>query len=471
MPPRSPTPPIRTPDTQWYTVPPGIRVLDHPSPRNIERLDLACLPYIDACHQNGIYLDTAELGRLGVTLDQRLGEIAARITAHVGRPVNPESPDQVRALLFDEMGLHSRLEPAQAQALPKTPGGRLGKPQYSTSDEVLKTLLHLDPVVQMISDSRQVSTLLGTFVRALPRMVDSGSRVHTTFKYTTARTGRLASENPNLQNIPTRSELGALVRKCFKAYSPQARAKGIGRLVLVSLDLSQIEMRLAAHMSQDQAMCTVFWDGLDMHEQTARAIFRVPAGVAVDKKTQRLPAKTLGFGILYGVQAAGLQGQIFSAGGPFWSIEECDRLIREWFRAYPGVQAWMDLQASRARRYGMVWDMFGRIRPIPEIRSVHDRVQAKGLREGGNMPIQGGAQGVIKLGMARVMLESVVERYHRSGWCLPLLQIHDELLFEMAESQAEDFVAEVRGILRGAVRLVVPLESSGDMAEDWGSLK
>lgn len=439
--------------------------LSGPDLANVEALDRGALPILHQMMRNGIWLDQTactDVARRLLTAETEYGD---KLAAAVGWRVNPESGDQVARLLWDELQLD--------QLMPRPPAQTKSRKRLTTDDETLSTLRltlagipGLEPmaeIVDWIIGSRQVNTLRTTFAEPLVEQAQrhKDGRIRTRFKYTTARTGRLASDSPPLQNIPTRTDLGTEIRNCFQAEPGKDT-------VLVSCDYSQVEMRLVAHMSADPAMCKVFADKLDIHTQTAAAIFRVPPE-SVDKRTQRLPAKTLGFAILYGVQGDGLQGQIFSAGGPWWDVDECDRLITRWFGVYPEIYRWILLQQSRARRFGMVWDFVGRQRPVPEARSVHERIRDKGFRECGNFPIQAGAQAVIKMAMWALL--PVVEHYARRGVCLPLLQVHDELIFEVSSTMAEEFATECRQVMSSVVELAIPLDTSSDYGPKWGSLK
>lgn len=239
-------------------------------------------------------------------------------------------------------------------------------------------------------------------------------------------------------------------------------------------------------------MCQVFLNGEDLHTMTAMAMFRLspadvqpdpekipnamhPSGVwpipwKVFKTKYRLPSKVLGFGILYGVTPKGLQQQILNGGGPFWTEDECALFIRGWYALYHGVYEWTSEQHSRARRFGMVWDLFGRWRLIPEIYSSIEGVVNAGLRQAGNLAIQSGATGVIKLAMAHA--ELLVQKYERlKVKCLPLLVIHDELVFEVSVSIVDEFRAAMKDVMCSAVRLNIPIGSSSDVAFGWGALK
>lgn len=442
--------------------------LTTPDLTNVEAIDRGCLPMLHEMMGNGIWLNQAKCNALAETLQQQESDYIARIRSATGQAINPESGDQVAELLFDNLELHTHL--------PKLPKLTKSRKRYTTDDGLLSMLRvtlsgmpGMESLAQVVSDiasARECNTLRTTFAEPLPQYANRyrDGRVRTRYKYTTTRTGRLASEEPNTQNTPTRGDNGKAIRDCFEAHVPGKDT------VLVSCDYSQIEMRVAAHMSGDAAMSRIFTDNLDIHSQTAATIFRVPVE-QVDKRTQRLPAKTLGFGILYGVQGDGLQDQIFSAGGPWWTVEQCESLIAGWFDAYPGIAQWIALQHALARRYGYVCDLVGRLRWVPEARSVHERVRDKGFRECGNFPIQAGAQAVIKMAMGIGAVLGVVRRYQQYGVCMPLLQVHDELIFEVEAGMAQDFAGECSEVMAGVVELSVPVATSSDIGPTWGGLK
>lgn len=481
----------------------GVRIIDSVCLPNVRRIDRMCLPMLDQMHAHGVLIDRAGFTVVAGQLQERLREIEAEADmlvgtewrAHlrrIGKPYAPlllSSPQQIAELLYDCLHLKP---PGKAR---QTKDGR-----YSTEDEVLSSMSALHPVVLTVQDFREIHKLLTTYALPIPTLISSDGRLRTVFKPNRARTGRLACGDrtkgkPNLQNIPTRGDWGKHVRNCFIAGINPATGK---RNVLASMDLSQIEMRLAAYLANDYAMAEIFIHGLDIHNRTACALFRLAidridflaskdsAGTLtpeeakewkIFKHTYRLPAKTLGFGVLYGVTARGLQVQILAAGGPLLTEEECQRYIDAWFAAYPGIAAWMQLQYQRARQFGMVWTMFGRPRPIPEVHCSGEHKRGEGDREAGNTPVQGSAGDILKIIMGELM--PVVESFQTVPGvvCLPLLQIHDELVFELSTDIASEFVEWGQTIMREAVPLVmengtrIPIDSSGDMAERWGDLK
>jgi len=447
--------------------------MPRPSVVNVRRLDMGCLPVVEEMNRTGIMVDVRYFQSLDQELAQAEQELGARIDALAGRHINPESGPQVATLLFRDLGLTH-------PAMRLTPSGD----RYSTDQNVLAALKPRHPLVGMILDHRELRKLRTTYTGPLQRSADSDGRVRTRLKLTATRSGRLASEDPNLQNIPVRGDWGRRIRGGFVS------APGC---LLVSCDLSQIEMRVTAHESGDSALRRLFTEGLDIHTQTAIALFglageRISGLLALESAgaltaadaaelkefrfRYRLPAKTLGFAVLYGVTPSGLQLQIMAAGGEPLDLAECEKYIQSWFRAYPKVRDWMELQYGRARRYGLVWDFFGRHRYVPEVRSVHARVRSEGLRQAGNHPVQAGAQAIIKTAMfeqARLM-EEFRRRYPREI-CRPLLQIHDETIFECSRPIAEEFANRSRAIFESAVPLEVPVLSSATVADNWGELK
>lgn len=454
----------------------GVYRIDRPCLRNVARIDHGCTPMILEMNNRGITLDQSVLRRLSGDLNTEAAEILSRTRVITGVPdLNPNSDDQVARLLFDVMGL-------------SPPGGgrktKSGSRISVDSDALLSMTDQAPELIRLILRYRELRKLDGTYCTALPKHVGTDGRVRTRLMMNVARTGRLSSESPNLQNIPARTKDGQRIRSAFVA------APG---LVLASIDLSQIEMVWAAELSQDQAMMNVFLGGHDLHAVTACAMFRLDysyisgqwgkykRGELIEgspawsemrdfEVNKRLPSKTLGFAVLYGVTPKGLQTQILAAGGPYWSEPDCAEFIRRWFSIYPGVRSWMDSQHARARRWGMVWSAFGRIRRIPEAQSLVPRVCEDGLRRAGNHPIQASAGDHLKLAMAYIY-DVLIPVYRHWGVCEPVLQIHDELLFELSPDIAGDFLHDCASALSGAVPLSVPVKSSANIADNWGDLK
>lgn len=316
--------------------------------------DMGIVEMVVDMMDTGILLDMDWFEALRIMFEDDAQTTMVRIEALAGRYVNPNSSKQVGEMLME-----------------------MGHPVNSTGSEELDRLRDV-PVVAAIQDYRQVQKLLGTYVVKMPRMVDGEGRIHTDLSMTRTETGRLASSKPNLQNIPMRTKQGRLIRQGFVA-QPGCR--------LVSGDLSQIEMRLAAHMSQDPYMMQIFLDGLDIHTMTAaRAYRKDPADV--DPKTERYPMKRTGFGVLYGITAAGLLDVFTHEGVVGYTERDCERFIADWFATFPRVKEWERDVEAEARRTGMVRDMFGRVRYVPEVYSALPFVREAGLRQAVNAPIQ-----------------------------------------------------------------------------------
>lgn len=455
------------------------------------RIDLGIIEPVARMNQLGVTVDRDAMRRINTQAVQQHETALTDLQARVGSHFNPGSSQQVGRLLFEDLGL---IPPTGF----KYTAGGVEKSDTDTllalaSDarekgnaEVGAILGHRgddDHAPAGILGCRALSKRIGTYTaeHALLRYADYDERLRTSFSATTARTGRLASHSPNLQNIDP------VVRAAFMAQTG---------CVLVSLDLSQIEMVWSGELSQDAAMLDIFINGHDMHVRTACAIFgldyeTVRAKWAAYKKgkfehgspawlemrtfevTQRLPAKTIGFAILYGASADALQVQIVSAGGPLLDIPTIHHLVDEWYKLYAGVREWMDLQVSRARRFGCVWTAFGRPRVVPEVRSSLKRVSSAGERKTGNTPIQGSAGDHLKIILAQIY-ETVVLPWQARGYCELLLQVHDELVFEVAADMADEFVADARLIMEGCVPLSdgdLPVKSSASKGVYWSELK
>lgn len=456
---------------------------DRPDPDNIHRLDLSCLPMIRDMHRYGIRLDVPYINSLTEEINRQIADIEFEMGVHLGDyqdshkgkrvPFSVGSPDHVSRLLFVHL---------QVQGTDPVPMTEK-QTRFTTSDDILEIFKSRHPIIPLISDWREFTKVKTTYTEPLPLLVDSDSRLHTTFNATVAATGRLSSSNPNLQNIPVRSKLvvtvngktiplGKAVRNAFIA-SPGC--------TLVSVDRSQDEMRWAAHGSQDPAMMEVFYLGQDIHWKNTCSIFNrdYDTVMGMDKKDpeferikreERAPTKNLGFGVLYGLTAPGLQRNILkeSEGTIRWSEEKCQKFIDQFFSIYPRLRDFMELQYTRAKRYGMVWDAFGRPRLVPEAKSVHRRLVNEGTRKAGNHYEQSSSQGGVKIAMAEINPE--MDKRNKSYQCTPALQIHDQILGDVEKSHAQEFGEYMRRVMEGSVHLNVPSESSLDVADRWGDL-
>lgn len=381
----------------------------------------------------GILLDLPEIERQGKELGDTISEIRGRIEKEAGYSLNPDSPAQLQKLLFEERGL----EPTK-----KTKTG------YSTDAKVLEELSLLDPIVGDILEYRSLSKLKGTYLDALPKLVACDGRIHTHFKQVVAQTGRLSSADPNLQNIPIRSELGRRIRRAFVA--PQGK-------VLVALDYSQIELRVLAHLSGDASLCGAFRDGADVHRRTAAEIFEVAEHAVSDD--QRRVAKAVNFGVIYGQSAFGLSRQLGIRQG------QASRYIKSYFEKIPGVDAYMNELVARAKSSGVASTILGRTRRIPELTR-RGPAKAYGERIARNTPIQGSAADILKVAMVQV--EKAMEAI---DWAQMLLTVHDELIFECAADRSDELVALVAPLMQEAVKLQVPLVVDHGIGVNWEEAK
>jgi len=423
-----------------------------PCPANVRRIDMGAYPLVDSMHANGVLLDLDILKVVSTECSELMLLKEKEIIEHVGKAhtVNPSSPKQVAELLWVKLRVQGDRE------VPRTDSGGL-----STDASTLKLYKDIHPVVATILDWRQYQKIQGTYADKLPRMVSDKGRIHTRFKPTDTTTGRYASEDPNLQNIPSRSDLGKRIRSAF---IPVPGWKLVGR------DLSQIEMRITAHLSQEPSMLAGYHTpGWDMHTQTAMDIFGLTID-QVDKHKHRLPAKTCGFGVVYLIGAQGLQGAIAVAGGGFWPESECQALLDRFYEARPYIRAAQEAQFARARRYGMVWTECGRHRIIPQVRSALKWVEGAGLREGANQPTQGLAGDILKISMAEQW--DLLKHFNRGDERVRvLLQVHDEVIYEAREDVAEEWSELVRPTMEDCIKLTVPILSEGAIADNWEDLK
>jgi DNA polymerase-1 len=347
-------------------------------------------------------------------------------------------------VLFTKLGL-------KAEFAKKTKTG------FSTAAGELEKLLGQHPIVEKIMQYRELTKLQSTYLLSLPEMVNAKTkRIHTSYNQTIAATGRLSSVDPNLQNIPVKGEgLGAEVRKAFVAQKGN---------VLLSLDYSQIELRVVAHVSQDPEMLRTFNAGEDIHTKTAVGIF----GVAPDKVTKdmRRHAKTINFGILYGLSAFGLSYRIHELGHV-----DAKEYIAKYFETYPGVKAYIDSIKKEVNANGFVKNELGRTRKFPEIKSSQFFIRQAAERAAMNFPIQSLAADVIKIAMININKELQETSDKRQQDCKMLLQVHDELVFEVKEGRVSDYVALIKPLMEGAIKLSVPVTVEAKVGANWGEME
>lgn len=393
-------------------------------------IELPVAEILYTMEESGFLVDTDGLADFGKKLTAIACELEARIHFLAGREFNINSPKQLGTVLFEEMGL---------KAPKKTKNG------YSTASDVLDKLSHHE-IVSLVLEYRHVTKLNSTFVSGLINAADGEGRVHTTFHQSVTATGRLSSTDPNLQNIPIRTELGRELRKFF------IPKKGY---LLADADYSQIELRVLAHVSGDSEMCRAFNEGADIHTSTASAVFGVPEEMVTSELRKR--AKAVNFGIVYGI------GEFSLAEDLHISRKEAKEYIESYLARYSGVSEYLDAAIESARKAGYVSTVFGRRRAIPELNSSNRNLQAFGERVAMNSPIQGSAADIIKIAMIRVFrrLESELPEARL------ILQVHDELLVEAPSDKIADAARILEEEMANAVSLSVPLPAECGTGENW----
>jgi DNA polymerase I len=401
-----------------------------------ERIDLPLAAVLARMERTGIRVEPAQLGVLSERMDAEMTRLSSDIHGLAGKPFNINSPQQLGKVLFEDLGLPAPVKYGKGKTV-------------STAADVLEGLAADHEIARKVLDYRQLSKLKGTYVDALPALIhaDSG-RLHTSFNQIGAATGRLSSSNPNLQNIPIRSELGREIRAAFV---PEPGWK------LIVADYSQIELRLLAHMSHDPVLVAAFRSGEDIHTRTAAEVFHVMPELVTPE--MRRGAKTVNFGIVYGQTPFGLAGQLGI------DRKEAEQYIRRYFETYAGVKAFIEQTIERVRRDGYVTTLFGRRRPIPDMTSRNPNARSFAERTAVNTPLQGTAADLIKLAMIRI--DALLE----GGRARMLLQVHDELLFEAPPQEAEGVAALVKREMERVYELDVPLVVDVGTGDNWRDAK
>ena len=404
--------------------------------RVYREIDLPLAPVLFRMERAGVRIDKGVLGGLSTRFSAELERVGERIFGLSGRRFNINSPKQLGEVLFTHLGL-----PA--------PPSRGKNKAVSTAQDVLEQLAEQNEVPRLVLEFRHLSKLKSNYIDALPLLADSESRVHTTFQAAATATGRLSSVNPNLQNIPIRTELGREIRAAFAA--------GPGTQML-SADYSQIELRLLAHFSGDALLTKAYAENIDIHTLTASEVFNVPADT-MDKET-RARAKAVNFGIVYGISAFGLAAQL--------SIPQAEAraYIERYFSRYVGVKAFIEKTLEQTRKDGSVRTLFGRVRPIPDIESRNPNQRGFAERTAINTPLQGTAADLIKLAMI-VIDSKLTERKLKTRM---VLQVHDELLFEVPTDETAEIEALVKTEMEGVVKLNVPLVADLGFGANWRDL-
>jgi DNA polymerase-1 len=396
-----------------------------------DELELPLVPILAEMERVGILLDRDALVAISAEMQARIGALEGEVHDRAGHPFNLGSTQQLATVLYDELGLAA---------------GRKTKLGRSTDADSLEALREEHPVVDLVLEWRQLTKLKSTYVDALPQLCDADGRVHTSFNQAVAATGRLSSADPNLQNVPIRTEWGQRIRRAFVA--------GPGRL-LVSADYSQVELRVLAHVTSEERLIEAFARGEDIHRRTAAQVYGIdPAAVTRD---MRRVAKVVNFGVVYGLSDFGL------ARDTGMSREEAGAFIRSYFESFPAVTRWLEQTRMHAREWGWVETFTGRRRHLPDIRAANRQMRMAAERMAVNMPIQGGAAEIMKKAMIdcdRALRES-------GSPAQVLLQVHDELVVEVPRDDVPALVPLVRGAMADAYPLVVPLVVDVKIGDNW----
>ena len=394
-----------------------------------EKLEKPLIPILYAMEKVGVKLDTKALEIFSAELGEDIGKLETEIHTIAGEKFNIASPKQLGVILFEKMGL---------EALKKTKTG------YSTDNDVLEGLKH--PIGQLLMSYRELTKLKSTYVDALPEMVDTNSRLHTTFNQATTATGRLSSVDPNLQNIPIKTEKGRKVRQAF--VSDEGKK-------LLSLDYSQIELRVLAQISNDAGLIKAFKDDLDIHAATAAEVFGVNVN-AVTKEQRRI-AKAVNFGIAYGQGAYGLAETLGISRG------ESKDIIDRYFTKFSGIKDYISSTIEEAHQKKYVETLFGRRRYLKELESTNAMVKKFGERAAINAPIQGTASDLMKMAMIDVQRWLLQDKAKMTL----LLQVHDELIFEGAPDVLEANAPKIRAIMENVAKFKVPLKVNSSIGDNW----
>ena len=379
----------------------------------------------------GVKADTDGIREFGNTLCGEIEGLEQQIYFRAGKQFNIASPKQLGAVLFEDLGL---------------PSGKKTKTGYSTNADVLENLRDKDPIIDMIIMYRQYTKLQSTYVEGLLKAVSADGRIHSVFKQTETRTGRISSTEPNLQNIPVRTELGRNMRKFF--VSEKGRT-------LIDADYSQIELRILAHLSGDKNMQESFISGKDIHTSTAAQVFGMPEDMVTPE--MRRAAKAVNFGIVYGISAFSLAKDIDV------SVAKADRYIKSYLSNFPKVKEFMDKAVADAESKGYSETIFGRRRYIPELAAKNKNIQSFGKRAAMNAPVQGAAADIIKIAMVKVFRRLRDEKLDAHL----ILQIHDELIIEASEKDSARAAQVLGEEMRNAVKLDIPLTADVEMGKSW----
>lgn len=400
-------------------------------------IDVPLIPVLAAMEHAGVVLDVDYLKTMEVLVEKRLEELRQSIWKDAGTEFNVNSTKQLREVLFETLRIN-------------TEGIKKGKTGYSTAVSELEKLRGRHPIIEKLFEYRELEKLRNTYIVPLPQMVEDDGRVHTSYNQTVAATGRLSSDKPNLQNIPVRTEMGREIRKAFVA------KRGYR---LVAIDYSQIELRIAASLSRDPNLVAIFEAGGDIHTETAAKVYGIPPKDV--SKEQRYSAKALNFGVLYGMGPFGF------ARDSGVTVAEAKEFIEAYMAEFTGLAAWIESAKEAARKKGYAATMLGRRRPLLDITASNFQVRAAAERMAVNMPIQGLNADMMKLAMIEI-LPMLTKKFPDSAM---ILQVHDELVFEVPTADVSTLVAAVAKIMEGVVELEVPVVVEAKVGKRWGDMK
>jgi DNA polymerase-1 len=409
-----------------------------------ETIERPLIPIVRRMEARGVLIDTKALAGLAKTYHADLQKVEKRIYKHAGREFNVSSPKQLGEVLFDELALTPERQK-------KTAGGA-----RSTRESELEKIRGAHPIVADILEYRELKKLLSTYIENLPAMLDADNRLHADFLQTGTTTGRMASQNPNLQNIPIHSIRGQAIRHAFVA--PQG-------FTLVALDYSQVELRLAAILSGDEKLCAIFRSGRDVHREVAAHVFHV-APEQVDAEMRRR-AKIINFGILYGMGINALRTQLGT------TTAETHAFYEEYFGQFKTLSEYLESTKGFARKHGYTETLFGRRRQFPEMKSSLPYVRAQAERMAVNAPIQGTQADIIKLAMVRV--DEMLAKEGAQDDAHLILQVHDELVYEIRSPRAKELSGKIRDIMESVLlpkkARDVPIIVSTESGPDWGTME
>ncbi len=409
-----------------------------------EKIEKPLVPVILKMEEHGVLIDKAALAKLGKRYRSELEEIEKRIFEAAGKEFNISSPKQLGEILFDDLGL-------VVKGQKKT-----GTGQRSTRESELEKIRDLHPIVADILEYREVQKLLSTYIESIPPLLDDENRLHANFLQTGTTTGRMASQNPNIQNIPIRTDRGKVIRNAFIA--PE-------KCVLVALDYSQIELRLAAILSGDEKLCDIFKNGRDVHREVAARVFAV-APENVDAEMRRR-AKVINFGILYGMGVNSLRSALGT------STAEAHKFYDDYFNTFTTLAEYLEKTKGYARKHGYTETLFGRRRQFPEMKSPLPYVRAQAERMAINAPLQGTQSDIIKLAMVRI--DEYLQNEGKDKNAHLLLQVHDELVYEMSEERVGELAPKIKDIMESIVSLEetrgVPVIAEAKAGPNWGELE